>query len=240
MKRFITSLKIFVAVLLLFAITPIVATAEETNDQDLTFEKAMDIVTNEDIENYKAQSEEEIIDRKTAISEGYDEGDVLSKEDTLFLLTQSVVERHEQNEEISTKGIKSSKSFTVSKKKYGTKVTVKGTMYQNIAFIAGTSSYRGNIIATRNSGKLKQVSLKTYHDSFGIIGWGGGFPSIGKVYGGKVSHKKVANAKKYAMDKTHRYNSIIPAYTTMWTKASVVTKSNNAYDVASKTWSKWH
>ncbi|ABV62329.1 hypothetical protein BPUM_1650 [Bacillus pumilus SAFR-032] len=37
--------------------------------------------------------------------------------------------------------------------------------------------------------------LKPYHDSFGIIGWGGGFPSIGKVYGGKVSHKKVANAK---------------------------------------------
>lgn len=29
-------------------------------------------------------------------------------------------------------------------------------------------------------------------------------------------------------------------YTTMWTKASVVTKSNNANDVASKTWSKWH
>lgn len=99
MKRFITSLKVFVAVLLLFAITPIVATAEETNDQDLTLEKASDIVTNKDIENYKALSEEEIIDRKTAISEGYAEGDVLSKEDTLFLLTESIVERQDQNGE---------------------------------------------------------------------------------------------------------------------------------------------
>ncbi|PRS00212.1 hypothetical protein C6W20_04050 [Bacillus sp. NMCN6] len=170
MKRFITSLKVFVAVLLLFAITPIVATAEETNDQDLTFEKASDIVTNEDIENYKALSEEEIIDRKTAISEGYAEGDVLSKEDTLFLLTESIVERQDQNGELSTLAGKSSRSFSTSRKKYGTKVTLKGTMYQNIAFVAGTSSFRGNIKATRNSGKLKQITLLTYHDSFGVVG----------------------------------------------------------------------
>lgn len=240
MKRFITSMKFFVVVLLLFAITPIVATAEETNDQDLTIEKATEIVTNEDIVNYKALSEDEIIDRKIAISEGYAEGDVLSKEDTLFLLTESIVERQDQNGELSILAGKSSRSFSTSRKKYGTKVTLKGAMYQNIAFVAGTSSFRGNIKATRNSGKLKQITLLTYHDSFGVVGWNGGWPSVGKVYGGKVSNKKVANAKTYAMDKTHRYNSVLPVYTTMWTKAAVKTKSGNAYDIASKTWTRWH
>lgn len=42
------------------------------------------------------------------------------------------------------------------------------------------------------------------------------------------------------MDKTHRYNSIISAYTAMRTKASLVTKSNNAHYIASEKWSKWN
>jgi hypothetical protein len=233
-------LSVLLTGLLLISVFFTSSSAKAEVNQNLSLEDINAIVTEDNLNDFYSLDEEDIVDRNTEISEGYEEGDILSEEDTLFLLTQTVVEEEVSTDEITIMAGKSSKAISGSKKKYGTKVTLSGTMHQDIAFVAGTSSFRGNVKATRNSGSLKKVKLTTYHDSYGVVGWNGKFPSIGKVYGGKVSHTKEGNVSSYSMDKTMRYNSILSSYTTMWTKASVTTKSGDAYDVATSTWTKWH
>lgn len=228
-------LSVFIMVVLLMGISgvPIVKAAGE---EDLNLNKidTRDILTDQDKEKFEALSDEALNEKEVKLSNTYSEGEVVSKEDTKLIL---YLMSKEKSSPMLRSG-KSSKSVSKTVNKFKTKVVLSGTMHQNIAFLAGGSSFRGNVKLTRKSGKLKKVSLATHHSSYGILGWNGKYPSMGCVYSGKVSMSKKSSLNVTQMDKTKKYNSIGSSYTTMYTQATVTTSKGDQYTVTSPTWKK--
>ncbi|MCJ7841698.1 hypothetical protein MUB24_12485 [Lederbergia sp. NSJ-179] len=204
--------------------------------EGVTLEEASKVLTAEDEKLYKSMTDEEKNEREISIAENYDEGSILSEEDTIFLLNQA--KNLKNNSGIELRAGSSSKAVSKTLSKFGTKVTLKGTMYQNIAYVAGTSTFRGNLTLTRNSGSLKKVSLATHHSAYGIIGWSGKYPTVGRVYKGSVSMSKTSNLNSTKMDKTKKYSSVLPSYTTMYSQATVTTSKGDQYTVTSPSWSR--
>lgn len=169
------------------------------------------------------------------ISQEYKEGDILNEKDTKILFESSILEAEKEKAGSSSRSIPS-KTLT----KFNTKVTLSGTMYQNIAAVAGTNTYRGYVKLVRNSGKSSQVRMTTYHSGFGGAGWNGNFPEVGLIHNGNVSHTQKSTGSSYGMDKTNRYNGVVIFYTSMWSKATVTAGSGQAFDIASSTWKRFH
>lgn len=228
---------IFFSFLLMLPFTfPVInANAEETAE-GITLEEASKVLTVEDEELYKSMTDEERSEREISIAENYDEGSILSEEDTIFLLNQA--KNLKNNPDIELFAGKSSKAVSKTLSKFGTKVTLKGTMYQNIVIGAGTSTFRGNLTLTRNSGSLKKVALATHHSAYGVVGWNGKFPTVGRVYKGSVSMSKTSSLSSTKMDKTKKYTSVLPSYTTMYSQATVTTSKGDQYTVTSPSWSR--
>lgn len=229
---------LFVAFLLMFPFVMSVTKVNAETEDVLfpTIEEASKVLTLEDEELYKSMTDEEKTEREISIAEKYDDGSTLSEEDTIFLLNQA--KNIKSDTGIGLFVGKSSKSVSKALSKFGTKVTLKGTMYQNIAYVAGTSTFRGKLTLTRNSGSLKKVALATHHAAYGVVGWSGKYPSIGRVYKGKVSMSKTSNLNSTKMDKTKKYSSILPSYTTMYSQATVTTSKGDQYTVTSPSWSR--
>ena len=123
------------------------AFAEEKNLPTIT-EASQNLSLSDQLE-YQALSDDEKDEKEIGISEKCEEGDTLNEEDTIFLLNQAKY-TNEYPEIVLYSG-SSSKGISKSISKFGTKVILKGTMYQNISFIAGTSTFRGKLTLTRNS-----------------------------------------------------------------------------------------
>ncbi len=172
------------------------------------------------------------------ISEEYKVGEILNENDTKILFESMLYNPENIMEKRSGSLSKSIPSKTLTK--FNTKVTLSGTMYQNIANGAGTNTYRGAIKVIRNSGKSSQVKMSTYHTAYGGAGWNGNFPEVGLIYNGNVGHTQNTTGTSYGMDKTSRYNGVLIFYTTMWTKASILTGGGQSFDIASSTWKAYH
>lgn len=171
------------------------------------------------------------------ISKKYNDGDILNEKDTKIIFESFILEAENEMANASARAGSSSKSIpSKTLTKYNTKVTLSGTMYQNIALGGGTNTYRGNVKVVRNSGATTSVEMTTYHSGYGGAGWNGSFPEIGLIHNGSVNHTQSTTGANYGMDKSNRYNGLLICYTTMWTKATVTVKSGQAFDIASATW----
>lgn len=194
------------------------------------------------IENIKPDENINYDKELTRISESYEEGDILSEQDTklIFENMKNKLSTEETMEKSTRAGYSSKSLGSISKSKYNTKVTLTGRMNQKIAVIAGTSSYGSDVKLTRNSGSIKKVSLYTYHTAYGGAGWNGKYPTIGVIYNGHVKNTKTSNLNTSQMNLSSKYTSVLPCYTSMYTKARVTTSKGDSYDVDSPTWSKFH
>ena len=167
------------------------------------------------------------------ISETYDEGDILSEEDSKIVWENW---KNNLNNPAPLAGY-SSKKFTISDTQFGVKATFSGTMSQDIAVVAGMNEYRGNVKLT-TSKAVSKATLYTYHTSYGVLAWNGTLPSIGVLYKGNVKHSS-SNTSNFGMNLTERYNGVLPTYTTMYSKARIVTKTGSSFDVNSPNWTEW-
>ncbi|MDW0110950.1 hypothetical protein [Sporosarcina aquimarina] len=232
-KMYLLFLSCLLVLPFIFSHTNVSAKSE---DEFPTLEEASQVLTSEDKEVYASMTDDEKSEKEIFIAEKYDEGSILSEEDTIFLLNQA--RNVKNNPGIELYNGSSSKAVNKALSKYGTKVTLTGTMYQNIATVVGTSTFRGNLTLTANSGALKKVALARHHSAYGVVGWSGKLPTVGRVYKGSVSMSKSSSLNTTRMDKTTKYSSILPSYTTMYSQATVTTAKGDQYTVTTPSWSR--
>lgn len=235
MKKIIFSFAVIISLLTLGE-KSIYATEEVTND--ITLEEVMNNIPEYSIEKYDSMTFEEKEAMETNIAEKYQQDDILSDEDALFLVNLANEEKQASNPML--RAGKTQKAFNKSLTKFSTKVTLSGTMYQDIAPVLGTSSYRGNVTLTLNSGSLKKVALNTHHTAYALLGWNGKIPSVGQVYKGSVSMSKTSSLSSTKMDKTTRYNGVLVFSSTMYTQATVTNSKGNVFTVTSDNWTRVH
>lgn len=246
-KYLLTATAVLIVLLDLSVLTTVSASKEylsvdgvNTNLETSNLSEATKALTEEDKVEFIGLSDAEIDSKEIDISESYNEGDILSEEDTIFLLNLINEQQNRDDGLVSIMAGKSQQSVSTSTTKFGTKVTMTGTMYQDIAAFVGTSTFRGRINLTRNSGSLSKVALRTHHSSYGLVGWNGKYPSIGLVYKGSVGMSKTTSLGVTQMDKDAKYNSIASSYTTMYTQATITTSKGDQYTLTTGTWKKFH
>lgn len=215
------------------------ASAEDLSGVDVSIQDIIANIPDEEISKYDSMSNDEKNGMEISISEKYGQGDILSDEDSIFLVNLAN-ERKNQDSNPMLRAGKTEKAFSKTLTKYSTKVTLSGTMHQNIAPVLGTSSYRGNVTLKLNSGSLKKVALATHHTAYAFLGWNGKLPSLGQVYKGSVSMSKTSSLSSTKMDKTTRYNGVLVFSSTMYTQATVTTSKGDVYTVTSDNWTRVH
>lgn len=230
MKR-IVSLVLLVMMLIVGTGSVKVEATNESKDIDAVISS----IKQEYRDEYYSLDDEGIELELQRISQSYpSEGDILSERDSAIIL----LDRHETGNRPTPRAGSSSKWYDVYKTQFGVKVNLYGTMKQNIAYIAGSSTFGGTASVNKISGSVKNVYVAIHHTAYGLVGTSA--PFVGVLYNGKVSMSKSGNSQTTKMDKNNNYGSILPVYTTMYSSATITTAAGDEFDVYSPTWKVWH
>ncbi|UTR16878.1 hypothetical protein MM221_10395 [Salipaludibacillus sp. LMS25] len=152
-------------------------------------------------------SAEEIRANFERIDEEYEIGEAFSVKDQTFIeMYASPVNKGEFT-------TLASKKISASKTVNGIKVTVNGTIKDDIQNLVN-QSFSGDLKTRTTKGASKVSSVKTtvHHTAYGLVGSGG----IGKVYSGTIS----ASGKNNNLNSKKRYSAIV-AYASTWCTVTV-------------------
>lgn len=228
-------LSLILVVMCLFSATSIYAKSEVVKDNN-DLKVAIKKIEPQYVKSYNALTASEKENRLMKISTSYKEGDVLSEEDSAFILLNR--EEIVNTPDVGIRAGSSSNWYDKYKTQYGVRVNLYGTMKQDIAFIAGSSRFGGTASLRILEGSASKVKLEIFHTAYGLIGTSA--PFVGVLYNGSVSMSKDNPNSTTKMDKEKEYGSILPIYTTMYSRGTVTTDDGDEFTILSDTWKKFH
>lgn len=161
----------------------------------------------------EALTEAQIQQRLDEINSSYEIGEAFSQEDEDFVL------RYATNPHS-----RATQSFSVTKTKYNTTVSVSGSIYHTgtIAY-----SYGGDIAVNKTKGQTpKKYKVTVSCVAYGIVGSEG----VGKIYDGSVSASK-SNADTFNANLNEDYGGVMVAYD-LSAKVVVTTSSGDVFTIS--------
>lgn len=238
MKKFfsVKVLSLLVAMICLLGNITVYAETKNVSNKPnaATMEEAIKKVKKQYINDYNLLTQSDKENELIRISSSYKEGDVLSEKDSAIILLNA---QEVKNAPTPLAGM-SNQWHDTYKSQYGVSVNMYGSMKQNIAFVAGSSTFGGTSNLHIQSGSVSKVKLEIFHTAYGLIGTTA--PYVGVLYSGSVSMSKSSPGVITSMDKELGYGSILPLHTTMYARGTITTSSGDQFTILSNTWKQLH
>ncbi|EUJ24824.1 MULTISPECIES: hypothetical protein [Listeriaceae] len=221
------------ALVLTFGFVPQVNATEEAPGTNLPTSTEITYDVN------KFLTEEEVSQRFIDIASKYELEEPFSKEDAEFVVRYSntaVDALPPSNSMMASRSIHlykgtQNRSFNKSKTAQGAKVTFSGKLTNHLNAINWTGQwYKGVTTAKINSGSAKVTKVKTVVQvsTYGLLGAGGTY--VGLVNNSTISSesaKKGGGVTVNYLDKTKKYNAVLPVYSNVNAYVTVSTKTGS-------------
>ena len=181
----------------------------------------------EQLEKFRAMTDEEVEEREIEIMSGYEVGQEFSEEDANFMLFV----RYEYNVREISRGWKT-KKHKIKNSKTACGVTASYDGYLETWDGGMHCQYGANVKCTLSKA-VKSAKFKVHHALYGILGWSGKIPTIGVTYNDTLSSSSYK--KSFKFNKFKKYTAVWTVYLSTWGELAVVTDKGE-FNVRSKTY----